>query len=245
MRKTFLALVLGLCCLRLLSAGTLAAPTISARRAIVTDALSGAALYEKDADAQSRIASTTKILTALVVAERCDPDEIVVIPPAAAGIKGSSMDLRAGERLTVRELLYGLLLVSGNDAAAALAIHCAGSEAAFAALMNEKARELGAADSRFVNPHGLDAEGHFSTARDLTKIAAAAMDNPLLREITSTKRAQIGDRTLVNHNKLLWRGQDVVGVKTGYTRAAGRILVSAAERDGRRLIAVTIDDPDD
>ncbi len=229
----------------LLAGGAAAAPGVSAEKAILMDAGSGRVLFEKQADARSLIASTTKIMTAVVVAEQCSLDERVRIMPEAVGVEGSSMYLREGEVLSVRELLYGLLLRSGNDAAVALAIHCAGSVEEFAQRMNEKAAGLGLTGTHFVNPNGLDAEEHYSTARDLARLAAYAMENDALRAITSTKSVVFGERSLTNHNKLLWRYEGAIGVKTGYTKAAGRILVSAAERDGRRLVAVTINAPDD
>jgi len=222
-----------------------AAPGISAQKAILTDAASGRVLFERDADTTSLIASTTKILTALIVCEDCDLSQVVQIPKEAVGIEGSSLYLREGERLTVEQLLYGLMLRSGNDAAVALALHCAGSIEAFAEKMNEKAAELGMNSSHFCNPHGLDAEEHYSTARDLSCLAIAAMENETLRRIASTKSIAFGERSLTNHNKLLWRYEGAVGIKTGYTKAAGRILVSAAERNGRRLVCVSINAPSD
>lgn len=222
-----------------------AAPGISAQRAILVDALSGRVLYERDADAKSLIASTTKILTALIVCENCDLSQVVQIPKEAVGVEGSSMYLREGERLTVEQLLYGLMLRSGNDAAVALALHCSGSIEAFAEKMNGKAAQLGMTSSHFVNPHGLDADGHYSTARDLSRLAIAAMENETLRRIAATKSISFGERSLTNHNKLLWRYEGAIGIKTGYTKAAGRILVSAAERNGRRLVCVSINAPND
>jgi D-alanyl-D-alanine carboxypeptidase len=155
------------------------------------------------------------------------------------------MYLQEGEVLTLQELLYGLMLSSGNDAAVALAIYCGGTVEGFAELMNDKARNLGLRNSHFENPNGLDSPGHYSTARDLAVLAAYAMENPIFRKTVSTKSLMIGQRSLTNHNKLLWRVEGADGVKTGYTKAAGRILVSGAVRNDRRLIAVTLDDPDD
>lgn len=155
------------------------------------------------------------------------------------------MYLRSGERYSVRELLLGLLLASGNDAALALAEHTAGSEAAFVRLMNEKARELGLADTHFENPHGLDADGHFSTARDLARLMLACMENPAFRELDARRSADVKGQILVNHNKLLTLCPGCVGGKTGYTMAAGRCLVSCCEREGLRLVCVSIEDPDD
>lgn len=218
---------------------------ISAHKAIVMDAQSGRVLYEKDADSRSLIASTTKIMTALVICERCNVLDRVRIPEAAVGIEGSSMYLKAGEILTVQELLYGLMLRSGNDAAVALAIYCGGTVEGFAELMNDEARILGLTGTHFENPNGLDSPGHYSTARDLAKLTAYAMQNPIFRQTVSTKTVTVGDRVLKNHNRLLWQVAGADGVKTGYTRAAGRILVSSAQRQGRRLVVVTIDDPND
>jgi D-alanyl-D-alanine carboxypeptidase len=167
------------------------------------------------------------------------------IPKEAVGIEGSSMYLKEGEILTVQELLYGLMLRSGNDAAVALAIYCGGTVEGFAELMNDKARVLGLSGTHFVNPNGLDAPGHYSCASDLATLAAYAMNNPVFSMTVSTKTVSIGERYLRNHNKLLWQLEGAEGVKTGYTKAAGRILVSSVMRQGRRLVAVTINAPDD
>lgn len=222
-----------------------AAPTVSAKSAVVLDCESGRILFEKNADEQSLIASTTKIMTALVVIEECDLDAKVKIMPDAVGIEGSSMYLKRDEILTVRDLLYGLMLRSGNDAAVALAIYCGGSVEGFVEQMNRKAHTLGLESSHFSNPNGLDDPGNYSTARDLAKLTAYAMDNETFHEIVSTKSMTAGGRAMTNHNKLLWNVEGAVGVKTGYTRAAGRILVGAVERDGRRLVSVTINAPND
>lgn len=221
------------------------AEAISAGRAYVLDAVSGRVLFERNANERSLIASTTKIMTALIVCEQCNVLDRMRIPKEAVGIEGSSMYLREGEVLTLQELLYGLMLSSGNDAAVALAIYCGGTVEGFAELMNDKARILGLSGTHFENPNGLDAPGHYSTARDLAVLAAYAMENPIFAKTVSTKSIKIGERYLTNHNKLLWRFDGADGVKTGYTQAAGRILVSSARRQGRRLIAVTIDAPDD
>jgi len=218
---------------------------LSAHSGILLDAQTGRVLYEKNADERNLIASTTKIMTALVVCEQCNVLDRVRIPKEAVGIEGSSMYLREGEVLTVQELLYGLMLHSGNDAAVALAIYCGGTVEGFAQLMNDKAHRLGMENSHFENPHGLDSPGHFSTARDMALLAATAMKNPIFAKTVSTKTVTAGNRTLRNHNKLLWQVEGAEGVKTGYTKAAGRILVSSAARQGRRLIAVTINDPND
>ena len=218
---------------------------ISAQKAIMLDATTGRTLYEKRADERSLIASTTKIMTALVVCQQCNVLDRVKIPKEAVGIEGSSMYLQEGEVLTVQELLYGLMLSSGNDAAVALAIYCGGTVEGFAQLMNDKARYLGLENTHFVNPHGLDHPEHYSTARDLATLAAYAMEDPIFSKTVSTKSVQIGQRCLSNHNRLLWRVEGADGVKTGFTKSAGRILVSSAQRNGRRLVVVTIDDGDD
>ena len=229
------------------AAGVLRAesPRLSAKSAVLLDASTGRVLYASHAEDKSLIASTTKIMTALVICETGDLNRTVVIPPEAVGIEGSSMYLKAGEVLSVHELLYGLMLRSGNDAAVALALADSGSISAFAMRMNEKAAVLGLKNTHYANPHGLDSEENYSTALDLARLTRFALQNPDFAQLVSTKSVTIGDRVLTNHNKLLWQYSGAIGVKTGYTRTAGRILVGAAERDGRRLIAVTIADPND
>ena len=218
---------------------------VSAKCAIVVDGQTGRVLYEKNADQQSLIASTTKIMTALIICEQCNVLDRMAIPKEAVGIEGSSMYLREGEVLTIQELLYGMMLHSGNDAAVALAIYCGGTVEGFAELMNDKAHRLGMRDTHFVNPNGLDAPGHYSTARDMAILASYAMENPIFSRTVSTKTVTVGERYLRNHNKLLWQVDGADGVKTGFTKAAGRILVSSASRQGRRIIAVTMNAPDD
>ena len=218
---------------------------LSAEKAIVLDAATGRVLYEKNADQRSLVASTTKIMTALIICQRCNVLDRVKIPAEAVGVEGSSMYLQEGEVLTVQELLYGLMLRSGNDAAAALAIWCGGTIEGFAELMNDKARELGMENTHFVNPHGLDAPDHYSTARDLAVLMAYAMEDPIFARTAGARTVTVGERVMTNHNKLLWQLPGCDGGKTGYTRAAGRILVSSAAREGRRLICVTINAPDD
>ena len=223
----------------------LQAQALSAEKAILLDGITGRVIFEKDADRQSLIASTTKIMTALVVCEQCNVLDRMRIPKEAVGIEGSSMYLREGEVLTIQELLYGLMLSSGNDAAVALAIYCGGTVEGFAELMNDKARVLGLCNTHFENPNGLDSPGHYSTARDLAVLAAYAMENPIFAQTVSTKTIRVGERYLRNHNKLLWQVTGADGVKTGFTKAAGRILVSSAMRNDRRLVAVTLNAPSD
>lgn len=218
---------------------------LSAEKAILADGITGQVIYEKNADQRSLIASTTKIMTALIVCEQCNVLDRMRIPKEAVGIEGSSMYLKEDEVLTIQELLYGLMLSSGNDAAVALAIYCGGTVEGFAELMNDKARVLGLKNTHFENPNGLDSPGHYSTARDLAVLASYAMDNPIFAKTVSTKTVTVGQRYLRNHNKLLWQVEGADGVKTGYTKAAGRILVSSAVRNDRRLVAVTLNAPSD
>ena len=218
---------------------------LSAEEAIVLDAYTGRVLYEKNADQRALIASTTKIMTALVICEQCNVLDRMRIPKEAVGIEGSSMYLKEGEVLTIQELLYGLMLHSGNDAAVALAIYCGGTVEGFSELMNDKARQLGMTNTHFSNPNGLDAPDHYSTARDMAVLSAHAMENPIFAKTVSTRTVKVGQRYLKNHNKLLWMYEYADGVKTGYTKKAGRILVSSAVNNGRRLVTVTMNAPDD
>ena len=216
---------------------------VSAAAAVLMDADSGRLLYDKNGEKRMLIASTTKLMTALVALEQGGLQQEITVTGGHMA-EGSSMYLRPGEKLTLETLLYGLLLSSGNDAALAVT-ECMGGAVPFVARMNEKAAELGMENTHFANPNGLDDEAHYSTAEDMAKLAATAMDDPVLRRVASTRTARIGGRTLTNHNKLLSRVEGCVGLKTGYTRAAGRTLVSCAERDGVRLVAVTLQDGDD
>lgn len=229
----------------------IALPSVSAQSAILVESSNDEIVYEKNAHVRLPMASTTKIMTAIVALEHVAPSTIVEISPLAVGIEGSSVYLYAGERLTMEHLLYALLLESANDAAAAIAISVAGSIDAFAELMNQKALELGLCDTHFTNPHGLDHEQHYTSAYDLAKLAAYCMQNELFRTIVATRRMTIplhdteGVRLLLNHNRLLRSYEGTIGLKTGFTRRSGRCLVSAAERDGVMLIAVTLNAPDD
>ena len=220
-------------------------PPVSAASYILMDAGSGRTLASENELEPRLIASTTKIMTALIALERCDPDREVEILPDWTGIEGSTMYLTAGQMLTVRDLLYGLMLASGNDAAVALACIAAGDVASFASLMNERAAELSCEHTHFSNPSGLDAEDHYSCARDLALIAREAIQNDEFRRIASTSAATVGELTYTNHNRLLRECDGVFGVKTGYTEAAGRTLVTCCERGGVTLICVTLSDPDD
>ena len=221
------------------------AVSTSASSAILMDVDSGRVLYEQNADAKMLIASTTKILTALVAIREGDLNDVVTVSREAAYTEGSSMYLKAGEGLTLEALLYGLLLASGNDAAVAIAGFCAGDVDTFVAWMNDKAAELGMEHTHFENPNGLNDEGHYSTAADMAALARVVMEHEALAKIVGTRSITVAGRTLTNHNKLLWRYEGCTGLKTGYTDRAGRTLVSCAERDGQRLIAVTLNDPND
>lgn len=244
MRK-FTGIVLSLALIFAVKIPARAELAVSAKAAILMHADSGRVLYEKNADEHMLIASTTKIMTAIVVLEHCELDDLVEVDSRSAGIEGSSMYLKAGESYTVEDLLYGLLLVSGNDAASALALHVADSMEEFAELMNAKAAELGMTESSFKNAHGLDEEGHYSTAHDMAKLAAYCMGNEDFARIAGTVSHTVGEQTLVNHNRLLREYDGCLGLKTGYTMAAGRTLVTCAERDGARYVCVTLNDPDD
>ncbi len=211
------------------------------------DAETGREFYAKNANLERAMASTTKIATAITVIENvADLDEEVKINNKAIGVEGTSIYLRLGEVLSVRELLLGLMLRSGNDASVALALHCADSIEDFALLMNETAKKAGACNTNFTNPHGLDDKEHYTTAKDLAKITAYALENDDFRAIVSTKSAKIrgGEegsfRYLTNKNKLLGWLEGCIGVKTGFTSKAGRCLVSAVERDGLRVVCVVL-----
>lgn len=201
---------------------------------------SGRVLAGKNADARLPMASTTKIMTALLALECCAMDEEVEIRPEWTRVEGSSMYLRGGDICTVGDLIHGLMLSSGNDAALALADICAGDMESFVALMNRRAAELGLTNTHFMNPHGLPAEGHYSSAADMARLMAAAMENETFRAVTASRTYQWGEHSYRNHNKLLWRCEGCTGGKTGYTRAAGRCLVSSCRRDGMELVCVTL-----
>lgn len=224
-------------------------PSVSARASALYEPSTKEFIYENNANLRLPMASTTKIMTALIAIERCDLSEVIVIPCEATGIEGSSVYLRAGDVVTIRDLLYSVLLQSANDAATALAIKIAGDVKGFADVMNARAAELGLNDTHFENPHGLDSKEHYTTAHDLALLAAYALENDTFRTICSTYKYSfvISDsiRTVVNHNKLLKRYDGAIGVKTGYTDESGRCLVSAAEKDGLTLVAVTLNAPDD
>ena len=225
--------------------------SISATTAVLIDQDTGQVLYDKKMHIKRPPASTTKILTAITAIEEADVDDIVKVSRKAAYQEGSSIYLEPGEEITLKELLYGIMLASGNDAAVAIAEHVSDSVDNFAELMNQKAREMGAQNSNFLNPNGLPQSGHYSTAYDLAVIMRYAMNNDLFAKITGTKHKTITwadhdwGRGLRNHNKMLWSYSAATGGKTGYTRAAGRCLVTSAAKGNRRLIAVVLNCPND
>jgi len=217
----------------------------SARGMCTVEAGTGRILYEHNADAQLPMASTTKVVTAIAVLENCeDIDSPITIDPRAVGIEGTSIYLKKGETLTVRELLLGLMLRSGNDCAVALALHISPSVEDFNAKMQEVATRAGATQSSFKNPHGLDQEGHYTTARDLALISAYAMRNSTFAEIVGTKTARINGaeypRMMRNKNRLLHSMDTCVGIKTGFTKKAGRCYVGAATKNGMTVVCAVL-----
>ena len=199
-------------------------------------------LYEQNGDFRLPMASTTKIVTAITAIENTENlDEIVTVPDDAAGVEGSSVYLKAGETLSVRDLLYGLMLRSGNDCAVALALHCAGDLGRFSALMNRTAQKAGALNSRFRNPHGLPKDEHYTTAADLCHITSYALQNEVFRGVVSTRYYE--PKNWKNKNKLLFSYDGANGVKTGYTKQAGRCLVTSATRNGMTLVCTVLNCP--
>ena len=237
--------ILLVCCLLCPTCVAAGEPSVSAASAILVDAESGRILYEKDVHTQRRIASTTKLMTALVAVESTPDLSKIVTITAEHWVEGTSMYLKPGEEVPLEDLLYGLLLQSGNDAAMAIATGCAGEVETFVEWMNQWAAELGMENTHFANPNGLDQEGHYSTAYDMSLLAMAVLKNETLRKIVATKTATKAGRSLKNHNKLLWQYEGCIGMKTGYTSEAGRTLVSCAQRNGQTLICVTLHDPND
>ena len=223
--------------------------SVSARAAALYEPETEKFLYEKNANERLAMASTTKIMTALIAIEELGRDSVVEIDGRAVGVEGSSVYLTEGELISSYDLICCLLLQSANDAAEALAYEIAGSCEDFAYMMNERAYALGLSDTSFTNPHGLDDKNHYTTAHDLAIIAAEALKNDTFREICSSYKKTVYSsetaRTVVNHNKMLKAYDGCIGVKTGYTKRSGRSLVSAAERDGLTMISVTINAPDD
>ena len=225
--------------------------SVSAKSCMLMEAVTGKVLYEKNADAVLPMASTTKLFTALMIRECCALDELVTVSASAVQTEGSSAYLKAGERLTVEQLLYAVLLSSGNDAAEVLAEHAFdGNRERFVNHMNQQAKELGLTHTHFTNPSGLPNEEHYTTARELAQIGRLASMDPVISRIAATKNISFSTENDVihsytNHNALLRMYPYATGLKTGYTRAAGRCLVSSAEKDGVKLICVTLNAADD
>ena len=219
-------------------------PTINSRAAIVYDRNSGFILYGKNENEQRKMASTTKIMTAIIVLENANLDDIVTVSQKAAGTGGSRLGLHTNDKISVRNLLYGLLLVSGNDTAVALAEHVGGDVANFANMMNDKCTELGLTSTHFVTPHGLDDENHYTTAYELAKITDYALKNETFCNYVGTKSYTITinnySKTLSNTNELLGSLNGVYGVKTGFTNGANRCLVSSIKRDNMDLICIVL-----
>lgn len=215
-------------------------PKIDAGAAVVIDMRSGRVLYEKNATSIRSIASTTKIMTAIVAIENGNLSDKIKVSKRAASIRGSTINLKEGEELTLKELLYGLMLRSGNDAAIAIAEHIGGSVEEFAQMMNDKAKELGLKNTQFKTPHGLDAPGHYSTAYELAQIARYALNNPTFSKIVATQNASIAGRDLHTTNEMLGAYPGADGVKTGYTGQAGRCLVTSATRNNMRIVSVVL-----
>lgn len=224
---------------------------VNAEAAVVMDADSGRLLYAQNPDKRLANASTTKIMTALLTLEQPDQDRYFTVDSDAIQVEGTTMGLQPGDSVTLHQLAAGMLLPSGNDAANAAAVEIAGSEEAFVRLMNQRAAELGLQNTQYRNPSGLDAEGHYSSARDLATLAAHALENEDFADIVSKQEIRMAfgnppyNRSLYTTNKLLERYPYAIGVKTGYTDDAGLCLVTAAEKDGTRLIIVTLNGKDD
>ncbi len=228
------------------------APEVSAKAAVVYNGATGEVIYEKSADERLPMASTTKIMSALIVLEQNGLDDRFIVDSEAVKTEGSSMGLQEGDEVSLRDLACGMLLPSGNDAANAAAVRVSGSVEKFVALMNERAELMGLADTHFVTPSGLDdyTDEHYSTAMDMALLASQAMQNTNFREICGLKKVQLSfghppfERWLINTNKLLDR-EGITGIKTGFTDKARRCLVSSCMREGCELICVTLNDPDD
>ncbi|HCC34391.1 MAG TPA: D-alanyl-D-alanine carboxypeptidase, partial [Ruminococcaceae bacterium] len=219
---------------------------ISAASAVLIEPVTGRVLFEKNKDERRSMASTTKIMTALLAAESGRLEEPFTVTSQMINVEGTSMGLKSGDQVTLSALVYGMMLASGNDAANAAAVFLGGTQSGFAKLMNARAREIGMTGTNFVTPSGLDDDEHYTTAHDMALLAAEAMKNPVFLKAASSLSAQvqIGNppikRTYSNHNRLLREYKGANGVKTGFTKKSGRCLVSSAERDGISLIAVTL-----
>lgn len=251
MAKRIIAFLTAMTALMFSDVSAYASVGVSAESAVLMCADNGEILFSRNADRHLSMASTTKIMTSLIAIEYAIPETEVIVTKEMVSVEGTSMGLKPGDSVSIRELVYGMLLQSGNDAANTVACVIGGSPDGFAMLMNERAREIGMDNTNFVTASGLDDVNHYSTAYDMALLAAECIKNPEFAEICSQKTAKLtyGNppyvRTLTNHNKLLWKYTDSIGIKTGFTKKSGRCLVSAAERNGVTLIAVTLNAPDD
>lgn len=228
-----------------------AAPDLSAKRAALINADTGELIYGKNEHERTSMASTTKIMTSLLALESGKQNDVVTASEQAVRVEGTSIGLRAGDQITLKTLVCGMLLESGNDAANVTAEYLAGSSAAFAAMMNKRAAEIGMQDTHFVTPSGLDDEEHYSTAYDMALLGACAIQNRAFVQICSARSMRVSygtpeaARTFTNHNRMLADYEGAIGIKTGFTKKSGRCLVTAARRNGVTLVAVTLNDPDD
>ncbi len=241
-----------ICFLIFINTFKVSAYNTSAKAAVVINGFTGEVLYSQNSSARLPMASTTKIMTALLLCELGgDLTKTIVTTREMVTVEGSSMGLQIGDTVSYHDLLYGLMLASGNDAANTVAIAIAGSVHNFVELMNKRAKQMGLKDTNFVTPSGLDADDHYTTAYELALIAKEALANPIFAKAAASQSARLCygnppyNRTLTNHNKLLKKYDDIVGVKTGFTKKSGRCLVSAAQKDGKLIIAVTLNDSND
>lgn len=245
--KAALFIAIMLCAVGMGSFRSASAAGISAHSAVVLELQTGTVLFSRAPHEKMPMASTTKVMTALLAVENGDLDEVITTDTSAYGVEGSSIYLNLNEQITLRDLVYGLMLRSGNDSAVAIACHIGGSVEGFAEMMNARAEELGALNTHFVNPHGLPADGHYTTAYDLALICREAMLNPMFAEIVGTKnyRATTGTvvRSMQNKDKLLWQYEGALGIKTGYTKAAGKCLTFAAQREGMTVVGAELNAP--
>ncbi len=251
MKKKIIALVIALAIVFSLDTNAFAALEVSAQAAVLMCANNGNVLFSRNADKKLSMASTTKIMTSLLALEAAIPDREITVTKEMVSVEGTSMGLMPGDSISMEELIYGMLLQSGNDAANSVAHVIGGGQEGFAKLMNSRADEIGMKNTNFVTASGLDDKEHYSTAYDMALLACECIGNPEFAEICSQKKATLTygnppyKRTLTNHNRLLWKYSDTVGIKTGFTKKSGRCLVSAAERNGVTLVAVTLNAPDD
>lgn len=248
MKKIFVLVLVFLLITPVLNANAL---SVSAKSAIVINADTGEVIWSHNATERLPMASTTKIMTGLLLCESGDLEREITVTAEMLRVEGSSMGLLAGDRVTLHDLLYGLMLASGNDAANVIAFTLGNTVDGFVQMMNEKAKALGLRNTEFETPSGLDGDRHFTTAADLAELTRIALQNPVFAKAVSTSSAVLNygnppyKRTVTNHNKLLKNFDGAIGVKTGFTKKAGRCLVSAAQRDGKTVIAVTLNAPDD